>query len=173
MSSLTKDSWVVVISITKLNLYRYIIVYAELFEFVLALFIEIVDFHIFSHFYRILNVKERLIMRNFMTLTSQSEIDTFLNQYPVALLYFSSPNCSVCLGLLPQVQDLMEQFPDIACGLIDTHVVPTVASKYSILSVPAILVFVKEKEYLREARFIPLQKLKNNLLRIIDHIDVL
>lgn len=109
-------------------------------------------------------------MRPLEPLHSLEQIDTFIKAHDLVLLYFSQPNCSVCHGLLPQVEDLMAQYPDIHLGQINTHEIEAVAGQFSIFTVPVILLFVNGKEYLREARIVQLQLFDEKVNKIYENV---
>lgn len=96
-------------------------------------------------------------MREFTELTSIEAIDSFIGSNELSFLYISLPNCSVCHGLLPQVQQLMEKYPKIHLGHIDASDVEEVAGHFSVFTAPVLLLFVNGKEYIREARIVHMQ----------------
>lgn len=109
-------------------------------------------------------------MRQFTELTSIEQIDTFIKNHALAFLYISQPNCSVCHGLKPQVQELMEKFPHIHLAEVNTTTVPEVAGRFSIFTVPVLLLFVYEKEYIREARIVHMDLFERKLLKIYENM---
>ncbi|MBM7599714.1 thiol-disulfide isomerase/thioredoxin [Virgibacillus halotolerans] len=108
-------------------------------------------------------------MRDFQTLTSLNMVESFIDKHPLAFLYISRPNCSVCHGLLPQVQELMMRYPDIHLAHIDVTEVPELAGKFSIFTVPVLLLFVDGKEYIREARIVHMQLLEDKIDKIYEN----
>src|SRR5699024_11721775 len=64
------------------------------------------------------------------------------------------PHCSVCHGLLPQIKQLMGDFPEIQLGHVDASEVEKVAGRFHIFTVPVLLLFVEGKESIREARIV-------------------
>ncbi|WP_047983046.1 thioredoxin family protein [Ornithinibacillus californiensis] len=105
-------------------------------------------------------------MRNFTDLTTIDAIDDFISTNTLAFLYISQPNCSVCHGLLPQVEELMTSFPEIKLGSINALEVEAVAGKFSVFTVPVLLLFVEGKEYIREARIVHMDLLEDKLHKI-------
>lgn len=110
------------------------------------------------------------MMREFKDLHSIEEIDTFINDHQLAFLYISMPNCSVCHGLLPQVQKLMENYPQIQLAHIDASEVEAVAGKFSIFTAPVLLFFVDGKEYVREARIVHMDLFNDKLKKIYENV---
>lgn len=109
-------------------------------------------------------------MRQFKQLQSLEQIEDFIQENKLTLLYFSQPNCSVCHGLLPQIQQLMHEFPLIQLGQINTHEIEAVAGRFTIFTVPVILLFVNGKEYLREARIVQLQLFREKVHKIYKNV---
>ncbi|TGB03876.1 thioredoxin family protein [Halobacillus salinus] len=99
------------------------------------------------------------------------EMDSFLQTETITLLYISQPNCSVCHALLPQVEELLEEYPDIQARHMDASEVPEIAGRLSVMTVPAVLVFVEGKEMFRKARFVPMGELNQQLAKLNHFIN--
>jgi thiol-disulfide isomerase/thioredoxin len=112
----------------------------------------------------------RRMMRQFTELTSVEEIDEFIDANILTFLYISRPDCSVCHGLMPQVQQLMTKYPKIQLGHIDVKVVEAVAGRFSIFTVPVLLLFVEGKEYIREARIVHMDLLEDKMDKIYKNV---
>lgn len=109
-------------------------------------------------------------MREFNQLATMNEIETFINENKLSLLYISRPNCSVCHGLLPQVQSLMNHYPNIHLGHINADDVKAVAGRFSVFTVPVLLLFVDGKEYVREARIVHLDQWNEKINKIYKNV---
>ena len=109
-------------------------------------------------------------MREFQQLDSIAAIDAFLEEHFLAFLYISRKDCTVCQALLPKVQTLMEDYPQISPAYIDADIVEEVAGKFSVFTVPVLLLFVEGKEYIREARIVHLDLLKEKLDKIYENV---
>lgn len=107
----------------------------------------------------------------FIPLQTIAEVDEWIDENTLAFLYISQPNCSVCHGLLPQVKQLMENYPKIKTAHINTEHTPEIAGKLSIFTVPVLLLFVEGKEYIREARIVHMDLLKEKIDRIYEHFS--
>ncbi|MGJ9459522.1 thioredoxin family protein [Oceanobacillus sp. CF4.6] len=88
----------------------------------------------------------------------------------LSFLYISRPNCSVCHGLLPQVRALMGKYPEIKLGHINAEAVEEVAGRFSIFTVPVLLLFVDGKEYVREARIVHMDLFEEKLDKIYENV---
>lgn len=109
-------------------------------------------------------------MREFTELTNISEVDAFIAENQLAFLFISRHNCSVCHALLPQVQKLMEKFPDIELGHAAADDVEAVAGRFSVFTVPVLLLFVEGKEYVREASIVHMDLFEEKIERIYENI---
>ncbi|WP_175615312.1 thioredoxin family protein [Piscibacillus halophilus] len=108
-------------------------------------------------------------MREFKELHHNGDIDQLL-EHQLSFLYISRKGCSVCHSLLPQVQYLMDQYPQIELGHIDVHDVPEVAGRFSIFTVPVLILFVDGKEYLREARIVQMNQFDEKVRKIYEGV---
>ncbi|WP_227872467.1 thioredoxin family protein [Jeotgalibaca ciconiae] len=95
------------------------------------------------------------------------EVQSFIKNHHFALVYISRINCSVCHAVLPQVQNLLADFPEIQMIKADADQIPTVAGEFSVFTVPAILLFVNGKEMIRKARFVVMGELEHQLRQIV------
>lgn len=101
-----------------------------------------------------------------------SELTQKINDSHLSFVYFGHPECSVCHGLKPQVSEKLKSFQsEVNFYEINTAEVPEVAGMYSIMTVPVVLLFVEGKEYLRLARFIPIQPLYDQMTKIVTGIN--
>jgi thiol-disulfide isomerase/thioredoxin len=109
-------------------------------------------------------------MREFKDLTSLDMVDTFIQGSELSFLYISKNNCSVCHALLPQVQKLMEKYPNITLGHISVDTVEEIAGRFNIFTVPVLLLFVNGKEYIREARMVHMDLLEQKIDKIYENV---
>lgn len=117
-----------------------------------------------------LNVKGVDTMREFEELASIEAVNEFVQDNQLTFLYISSPNCSVCHALKPQVQELMTNYPEIHLGYINTERVQEVAGAFSIFTVPVLLLFVEGKEYVREARIVHMDVFNEKIRKIYENV---
>jgi thioredoxin-like negative regulator of GroEL len=92
---------------------------------------------------------------DFQNIHSLEELESTLQNNKVALVYFSHQQCNVCKVLKPKIRELIvNNYPNVALFYVDTVKYPEVPGQYSVFAVPTVLVFVEEKEYIRESRHI-------------------
>ena len=93
------------------------------------------------------------------------KIEDFISSGNMRLLYLSRPDCGVCQALIPKIEDMILGFPDLDGRYIDLDQLPEAAGKYSIFTIPGILVFIQGKETIRKARYVSVEELKTELKR--------
>lgn len=107
-------------------------------------------------------------MRTFEEVKSIDEANRFIANHPLSFVYISRTGCSVCHALLPQVGELMEKFPEIDLAHINSAEVEEVAERFTVFSVPALLLFVEGKEYVREARAVHMGLFEEKIQKIYE-----
>jgi thiol-disulfide isomerase/thioredoxin len=103
-----------------------------------------------------------------MELTAIDQVDPFIEENTFSFIYVSRTNCSVCYALLPQVKEVLSQFPNIQLGFVNADELEEIAGRLSIFTVPALLFFVEGKEVIREARFVQIEALREKIGRIYE-----
>ncbi len=93
-------------------------------------------------------------MKEAAGLTSMVSIEKFITDHQLSFIYISRPQCTVCHAVLPQLRALLARFPKIKLGHINADIVEEVAGRFSVFTVPVLLLFIEGTECLREARFI-------------------
>lgn len=111
------------------------------------------------------------MMGSFQKLSSMEEIESFIEENELAFLYVTRPNCSVCHGLKPQIEAILDNYPKIYCATVDASEIPEVAGRFEIFTVPVLLLFVHGKEYIREARIVHTEKFEEKVSRIYEHVE--
>lgn len=98
-------------------------------------------------------------------LNTLDEMDEFIKENTIAMLYFTTKGCNVCVGLLHKIEEMLIKFPKIEIRKIAVDKFTEAAGQYSIFTLPGILLFIEGKEIIREARFISIQMLETNIER--------
>ncbi|WP_246055184.1 thioredoxin family protein [Pseudalkalibacillus caeni] len=102
---------------------------------------------------------------------SLEELERHIKDEKLFLIYLSQPECSVCHALLPKVESLLEKFPEIYSMHVDMLEIPETAGRFSIFTVPALLLFAEGKEVMRQARFVRVEELEHNFSKIVKLIN--
>jgi len=92
-------------------------------------------------------------MNTFPQAKSLEEVLAFIKEHHFAFVYISRDNCGVCHAVQPQVQEMLKEFPTIHPIQVNADQIPEIAGQFTVFTVPALLLFAKEKEVHREARF--------------------
>jgi hypothetical protein len=70
--------------------------------------------------------------------------------------------------LLPQVEEVMEDFPKIKTGLVNAGKVEEIAGFLMAFTVPVLVLYADGREYLREARIVQVEKLRDDISKIYE-----
>lgn len=102
---------------------------------------------------------------------TSAEFNSFISSNKAAAIYFSTPDCNVCKVLKPKLIEMLAQdFPLMNFAYVNCKMSKELAAQQNIFSVPTILFFFERKEFIRKARFVNLDELKNELERIYSMI---
>ena len=82
----------------------------------------------------------------------------------VKIIYISMQTCGVCHAIKPRVKELSKEYK-IPVEEIDATLHPEVASLYEVLTVPAVILTLGDKEFARQARFIDLLELEKRIVQ--------
>ena len=88
----------------------------------------------------------------------------------VKIIYISMQTCGVCHAMKPRVKELAKEYK-VPVEEIDATLHPEVASRYEVLTVPAVLLMVGDKELARQARFIDLLDLENRIVQAKAYVE--
>jgi thioredoxin-like negative regulator of GroEL len=83
------------------------------------------------------------------------------------VLYFTSPDCGMCVDLKPKVKALIEsKFPKLEFELVDISKAPETASKHTVFTAPTVIIFFDGKETLRFARHMSIGEIEEKVARL-------
>ncbi|SFK20504.1 Thioredoxin [Halobacillus dabanensis] len=99
------------------------------------------------------------------------DLNKFVQETPLSIVYVTRPGCSVCHGLQPQVEDLLVGYPAVKARQVNADEVPQVAGEFSVMTVPAVLIYSEGKELFRKARFVPIGELNQQLAKLNHFIN--
>lgn len=103
-------------------------------------------------------------------LTSMSQFYQFIQTHDLAVVHVMRDNCSVCHAVLPQIEDILKDYPHAPLGVINQSEVEEIAGSLSIFTVPVDLIFMNGKEMHRQGRFIDMQNFECQLKRMHDSL---
>jgi thiol-disulfide isomerase/thioredoxin len=92
-------------------------------------------------------------------------IDEILKENDFVLFYFSTPECNVCKHLKPKIEDLIKKYEKINSYYVNLHEHNELSGRFSVFSIPAIILFINGSETIREGRYISLDDFDNKVSR--------
>jgi len=109
-------------------------------------------------------------MTTFKPLHSMEEVNQYIATNFLAFLYITQPNCSVCHGLQPQIENILAKYPKVAARTLDASEIPEVAGRFNVFTAPVLLLFVNGKEYIREARIVHTEMFDEKIEQIYKNV---
>ena len=101
---------------------------------------------------------------------TKDELLKTIKAHKMILFYFKGSQCSACLALYPKVETMVKQYLSIKLQVIQLDTEPELAAYFNIYSVPATVLYVDGKEYIREAGIFSVQALEAKIERLLDLI---
>ncbi|HDQ14481.1 MAG TPA: thioredoxin [Sediminispirochaeta sp.] len=99
-------------------------------------------------------------------------IDELLRSREMVLFYLSRPDCGVCDALRPRVAALMEEYPKVDTRYIDLSAYPEIAGRYSVFTIPGVILFVRGRETVRYARYLSVDQIEESVQRYYQLLDL-
>ncbi|HBN95756.1 MAG TPA: thioredoxin [Firmicutes bacterium] len=96
---------------------------------------------------------------------SHGRAEELITKNGMAILYFGNADCGVCKDMMPKVERLLVDYPNLEGGYIEASASPKLCAFYSVFTLPAILVFAEGKEVIREARYLSFLDLNERIER--------
>ena len=95
----------------------------------------------------------------------------FIARHPLAVIHVMRDNCSVCHAVLPQIEGVVSEYPNVAFGIINQSEVEAIAGELTIFTVPVDLIFLNGKEMHRQGRFIDMQQFEKQLSLMYNSLE--
>ncbi len=96
---------------------------------------------------------------------SLNELQEAKQTNPLLLLYIGAESCGVCKVILPRVQKLAERYRNLTAVGLQADESPEVTGELGVFTIPCLLIFIEGKETVRQARYINLEELEQQLDR--------
>ena len=80
------------------------------------------------------------------------QLNKILMQNDCVVVYFSSPNCGVCISLKPKVISIANSYENLKVLDIDVATSPEIANRFGVFTAPTVIVFLCGKESGRFSR---------------------
>lgn len=103
-------------------------------------------------------------------LNNLDDIKKAVKENEMVLLYFSTEDCGICTTLLPKIDTMLLNYTNVLSYHISIDKLPEASGEFSVFTVPTILVYIEEKEVIREARFISVDALEDKLKKYYNMI---
>jgi len=98
--------------------------------------------------------------------TTSEELAALLADHPAAVVWFSTPDCSVCHALHPKVEALLaEEFPRAVLIRVDAAASPELAGQWLITAAPTAVIALEGREHQRLARSFGVDAVRQALAR--------
>ncbi|MCU5745357.1 thioredoxin family protein [Staphylococcus sp. SQ8-PEA] len=101
-------------------------------------------------------------------LKSIKQFHHFIDNNHLALVHIMRENCSVCHAVLPQIEMMLKDYPEVALGIINQTQLEEIAGELSIFTVPVDIIYLDGKEMHRQGRFIDMQEFEYRLQQLVD-----
>ena len=100
---------------------------------------------------------------------SLTELQNILATQQGVMLYFYSDRCAPCVSLRPKVIQLIEnEFPKIELVFINSEKYPDIPAHFSVFSNPSIILFIDQREYFRNSKYISADQLAEQTRRLYE-----
>lgn len=96
------------------------------------------------------------------------ELKNIIDREDLVIVYASSPTCGVCHSMLPRVKDLLGKY-ELDFYNLDISKDARALGQLSLYSVPVVIIYLKGREYHRQARFINMEELDFRLKEIVEN----
>jgi len=97
---------------------------------------------------------------------TRREMERIIGEEKFVLFYISRPACGVCGALKPKINNIAANIDGLQVYYLNLDNDESVAGQYSIFTIPGILVYVDGKEFIREARYISVDDINDQLTRL-------
>jgi len=99
---------------------------------------------------------------------STMEMTTLIKKNDMLLVYFGGNTCNVCRDIMPKIDAMIERYPFIKAVKVEVQKSPELSASYSVFTVPVVILFIQEKETVREAGIMSLISLEEKISRYYD-----
>ncbi len=94
-------------------------------------------------------------------------IEQILQSKEAVMLYFGGKSCGVCKSLRPKIEELFSQkFEKIEQIYLYVDQYPDIAAHFTIFTIPTVVVYFENKEFLKQSRNISTVQLQEQLQRV-------
>ena len=103
-------------------------------------------------------------------LNSIDAIKDFIKENKFVMVYFSSDGCNICNDISPRIEEILKKHENIVLGEVEVQNLPAVAGSFGVFTIPTIVIFLEEKEIVRQARYINFLELEEKIQRFSEFV---
>ena len=93
-------------------------------------------------------------------------VEKTIKENLAVMVYFSAPTCNVCHALKPKLFEAIEgNFQEFSIVTVDVSVEQEIAAHFGVFAIPAVLVFLDAKEFLRKSRHMSVDEIIRDIRR--------
>lgn len=92
-------------------------------------------------------------------------IDGFIDEHQLCLVYFAGKTCGVCQVIRPQVETLATSL-SIPLRIFDVESKPAISAQHRVFSLPTLLIFTDGREAKRFARHFHMSEVEQTIRRL-------
>lgn len=97
---------------------------------------------------------------------TREALDAFIREHPIALIWFSGPDCNVCHALRPKVEALLDEaFPKVAMAGVDCDRARDLAAQLGVFTIPTAVIWLDGREAQRFPRNFSVGEIRAALAR--------
>jgi len=94
------------------------------------------------------------------------DINKIIKENLTVMVYFSAPTCNVCHALKPKLQQaLNDNFRGFTIVSVDISMQEDIAPHFGVYAIPAVLIFLDGKEFLRKSRHMSVDEIIREIKR--------
>lgn len=102
---------------------------------------------------------------NMEIIRSYEKLTELIKNNNMLMIYFGSDTCGVCKSMMPKVENMIKNFPNIKAVRVEADKNLKIAADFNVFTVPVILLYIQGKETIREVRIISLDNLEQKISR--------
>ncbi|NJP38099.1 thioredoxin family protein [Alkalicoccus luteus] len=104
-------------------------------------------------------------------MSSLKEVESVIEAEPLALVYLSREQCSVCHALKPQLEQWVLEESGLQPLAVSVDDIPEAAGRFEVFTAPAVILFAEGREKWRGARFVREEEVRKVLRQWNDLLD--
>ncbi len=100
-----------------------------------------------------------------VTVKTIDEINEMIDKNDMLLIYFGSSSCGVCISVLPKLETMLKEYPNIKAVKVEIQNSMKLSAMYNVFTIPVIMLYIQGKETVREARIFGMEDLQQKISR--------